>query len=91
MYRTFTEIKHMLAIWLKVRFTACLKVPFLNHFFIFDGNLYEQFDGVEMSFLGPTLANVFMCHFKNIWLENFPDHFKSIVYRRFIDDKNIKT
>ena len=36
--------------------------------------------------LAPTLANVFMCHFENIWLENFPSHFKPIVYRRFVDD-----
>ena len=36
--------------------------------------------------LGPTLANVFMCHFENIWLENCPTHFKPIVYRRFVDD-----
>ena len=36
--------------------------------------------------LGPTLANVFMCHFENIWLENCPAYFKPIVYRRFVDD-----
>ena len=36
--------------------------------------------------LGPTLANVFMCHFENIWLQNCPSHFKPIVYRRFADD-----
>ena len=35
--------------------------------------------------LGPTLADVFMCHFENIWLENCPSHFKPIVYRRFVD------
>ena len=27
-----------------------------------------------------------MCHFENIWLENYPSHFKPIVYRRFADD-----
>ena len=36
--------------------------------------------------LGPTLANVFMCHFENISLENCPIHFKPIVYRQFADD-----
>ena len=45
-------------------------------------------DDVAMGFpLGPTLANVFMCHFENIWLENCPSHFRPIVYRRFVDDK----
>ena len=36
--------------------------------------------------LGPTLANAFMCHFENIWLENCPTHFKSLVYRINVDD-----
>ena len=36
-------------------------------FFIFDEKFYEQCDTVAMdSALGPTLANVFMCHFENI-------------------------
>ena len=57
-------------------------------FFKFDGKFYEQCDGVAMgSLLGPTLANVFMCHFENIWLENCPSHFKPILHRRFVHDK----
>ena len=36
--------------------------------------------------LGPTLANVFMCYFDNIWLENCPAYFKPIAYSRFVDD-----
>ena len=36
--------------------------------------------------LRPTLANVFMCHFENIWLENCQSHFTPIVHRRFVDD-----
>ena len=56
-------------------------------FFIFDGKFYEKCDGVAMgSPLGPTLANIFMCHFENIYLENCPYHFKPIVYRCFVDD-----
>ena len=56
-------------------------------FFIFDRKYYEKCDGVAMaSLLEPTLANIFMCHFENIWLENWPSHFKPIVYRRFVDD-----
>ena len=64
-----------------------LKITIIESFFIFDGKCYEQSDGVAMgSPLGPTLANVFMCHFENIWLKNRPSHFKPIVYRRFVDD-----
>ena len=56
-------------------------------FFVLHGKFYEQCDEVAMaSPLGPTLANVFMCHFENILLENCPSHFKSIVYRLFVDD-----
>ena len=68
-------------------FYSLLKVSMFESFFIFDGKIYEQCDGVAMgSPLGSTLANVFMCHFKNIWLENCPAHFRPIVYRRFADD-----
>ena len=56
-------------------------------FFIFDGNFYEHCDGVAMGYpLGSTLTNVFMYHFESIELENCPSHFKTIVYRRFVDD-----
>ena len=56
-------------------------------FFILDENFNEQCDGVAMvSPLGPTLANVFMCHFENFWLENCASHFTPIVYRRFVDE-----
>ena len=33
--------------------------------FVFDGNYYDQIDGVAMgSPLGPVLANIFMCNFE---------------------------
>ena len=62
----------------------------MNHVlpcFIRDQKYYEQYDGITMgSPLGPTLANVFMCHFENIWLKNCPTKFKPVVYRRYVDD-----
>ena len=36
--------------------------------------------------LGPTLANVFMCHHEQIWIANCPSEFKPILYRRYVDD-----
>ena len=36
--------------------------------------------------LGPTLANAFLCHHENKWLDNCPSDFKSIFYRRYVDD-----
>ena len=51
-------------------FYSLLKITMFESFFIVDGKLYEQCDDVVMdSLLELTLANVFMCHFKNIWLE----------------------
>ena len=48
--------------------------------FIFDEKFYEQCDGIAMGYaLEPTLANVFRCRFENIWLENYPAHFKPII------------
>ena len=55
--------------------------------FIFDFLLYKQIDGVAMgSPLGPTLANVFLCHYEKEWLDKCTSHFKPIVYRRYVDD-----
>ena len=55
--------------------------------FIFNGNYYKQVDGVAMgSPLGPTLANIFMCHHEKIWLDECPVEFKPLYYRRYVDD-----
>ena len=83
LYRNQTLVNN----FTKRSFYKLLKITMFESFFIFDGKFYEQCDGVAMgSPLGPALANVFMCHFENIWLENCPSHFKPIVYRRFVDD-----
>ena len=36
--------------------------------------------------LGPTLANLFLVHYKSKWLENCPQQFKPQFYRRYVDD-----
>ena len=36
--------------------------------------------------LGPTLANIFLCFHEQIWLDNCPVEFKSVIYRKFVDD-----
>ena len=54
---------------------------------LFGGEYYKQVDGVAMgSPLGPTFANVFLCFYEQIWLENCLVEFKPVVYRRFVDD-----
>ena len=47
----------------KHQLTELLEIAASNQLFQFNGELYEQTDGVAMgSPLGPLLANVFMCH-----------------------------
>ena len=55
--------------------------------FIFNEILYKQIDGVAMgSPLGPTIANAFLCFYEKKWLEQCPDKFKPVYYRRYVDD-----
>ena len=54
--------------------------------FMFDNKFYCQTDGVTMgSPLGPTLANFFLAHFENRFM-NQNLEFKPDLYCRFIDD-----
>ena len=54
---------------------------------VFNGQLYDQIDGVAMgSPLGPTLANIFMSVLEKGYLNNCPFEFKSVFYRRYVDD-----
>ena len=56
-------------------------------FFIFDNSLYPQIDGAAMgSPLGPTLANAFLCHYEEEWLDSSPIEFKPKLYKRYVDD-----
>ena len=55
-----------------------------NHF-VFDGQYYDQVDGVAMgSPLGPVLANIFVCHFQEKWVLNSSD--RPSVWFRYVDD-----
>ena len=54
--------------------------------FLFNGTTYDQKDGVSMgSPLAPVLANLFMGHHENIWLQNYSKS-KLSFYRRYFDD-----
>ena len=61
-----------------------LRIATKHQLFQFEGNLYQQVDGVAMgSPLGPLMANAFMCNIeKQLETENkMPD-----VYIRYVDD-----
>ena len=69
------------------QFKELLSLTTGNSYFLFNKKLYQQIDGVAMgSPLGPTLANIFMCHLESIIFSNCPTQFKPVFYRRFVDD-----
>lgn len=71
----------------KSEFKVLLQYAVKDSLFIFNGKYYVQRDGVAMgSPLGPTLANVFLCHWEEVWLEKCPDKFSPVYYKRYIDD-----
>ena len=54
--------------------------------FLFNGNFYDQVDGVAMgSPLAPVLANLFMGFHEQSWLTNYNGP-KVLYYRRYVDD-----
>ena len=58
-----------------------------NDHFLFDGIVYQQVGGVAVgSPVGPSLANAFLAHYKQIWLNDCPDEFKPVYYKRYVDD-----
>ena len=68
----------------KHQLTDLLEIATTNQLFQFNGELYEQTDGVAMgSPLGPLLANVFMSH-----IENQLEQMSMIpsFYRNYVDD-----
>jgi len=80
------NIKHVLGLTRKY-FKTLLELSVKNSLFIFDGNLYEQVEGLGMGLpLGPTFANIFMCHHETKWLEQCPSEFCPVFYRRYVDD-----
>ena len=68
-------------------FKNLLEISVLNSFFIFNGKLYKQIEGLGMGLpLGPTCANIFMSYNEKKWLNDCPDNFKPFLYQRFVDD-----
>ena len=54
--------------------------------FSFEDMMYDQVDGVAMgSPLGPVLANIFMGHHEDNWLNNYQQS-KPVYYKRYVDD-----
>ena len=68
-------------------FKLFLEMCVTNSFFIFNGELFKQTDGLGMGLpLAPTFANIFMSFYERKFLSNCPDEFSPIFYRRYVDD-----
>ena len=67
--------------------TEMLSLTTKESIILFDMEFYSQIDGVAMgSPLGPTLANVFLCHHEKKWLNDCPNNFQLVSYKRYVDD-----
>ena len=63
----------------------CLAIK--DSFFVFNGTYYEQRDGVGMGPpLDPTIANIFLCYWEEVWINKCPTQFRPIYYNMFMDD-----
>ena len=68
-------------------FKQLLTLATTESFILFNGNYYQQIDGVAMgSPLGPTLANIFLGFNEKKWLDDCPSQIKPSYYRRYVDD-----
>ena len=55
--------------------------------FTFNNKFYIEVDGVVMGPpLGPILANIFLSHYEENWLNKCHIEFKPSFYRRYVDD-----
>ena len=71
----------------KNSFEKQLRMALQNDLFNFHGKIYKQTDGVAMSSpLGSSLANAFFYFHLEIWLNDCPEDFKCVYYRRYVDE-----
>ena len=64
-----------------------LELCVCDNFFLFNGKVYKQIDGVAMgNSLGPILANIFMAHLEEEAILNNTNEFQPAFYRRYVDD-----
>ena len=71
----------------KSEFKDLLSLTTKESYFVSNNILYKQIDGVAMgSPSGPSLANAFLVHHEQNWLDNCPLEYRPSYYRRYVDD-----
>ena len=71
----------------KSYFAKLLEIATTNCFFLFNGQLYKQCDGLGMGLpQSPIFADIFLSFHEEMLLSNSPIEFKPIFYRGYVDD-----
>ena len=85
--KIFTNVNFTILGLNRTSFRTLLELAVKFCFFVFDNKFYRQIDGLGMGLpLGPTFANIFLCHHEERWLAECPSLFKPVFYNRYIDD-----
>ena len=67
------------------QFKKLFRALLSNNYSLFDGIIYQQTDGVAMGPpLGPSLANAFLAHYEQIWLNDCLEEFKHVHYKTWM-------
>lgn len=83
LYQNGNEHRGMTRTEFKELMSLCVKESYC----LFDEVIYKQIDGCAMgSPISGTLANLFLCQHEQQWLENCPEDFKPLYYKRYVDD-----
>ena len=98
---TFISLQETIQIYVNKLFSGDQSVPgftrdlvnkllehvLLNSLFLFNGTYYMQVEGLGMGLpLGPTVANIFLCHHEEAWIRDCPAAFAPAKYFSYIDD-----
>ena len=71
----------------KIEVFEMLSLTTKESIILFDMEFYSQIGGMAVgSPLGPTLANLLLCHHEKKLLNDCPNSFKPVFYKRYIDD-----
>ena len=68
-------------------FRKFLELSVFSTVFQFNGKFYRQKDGLGMGLpLSHTMANAFLCYHELTWLDECPERFRPVYFRRYMDD-----